>query len=106
MVPQARDTSPEAERVQLALLRQAGVPRRLALAQALTLPSAEDMILAKLEWYRLGGETSDRQWSDILGMLKVQGAGLDLAYLRQTAPQLGVSDLLERALVEGGLAQP
>lgn len=29
--------------------------------------SAEDTILAKLEWFRLGGETSDRQWRDVLG---------------------------------------
>lgn len=58
----------------------------------------EDTILAKLAWYRLGGEVSDRQWRDILGVLAVQGERLDLAYLDPAAAQLGVSDLLARAL--------
>ena len=62
--------------------------------------SAEDTILAKLEWYRLGGEGSDRQWRDALGVLKVQGLRLDLAYMHQIAAGLGVKDLLERALEE------
>jgi hypothetical protein len=62
--------------------------------------SAEDTILAKLEWYRIGGEGSDRQWRDALGVLKVQGLRLDLAYMHQMAAGLGVKDLLERALEE------
>jgi hypothetical protein len=62
--------------------------------------SAEDIILAKLEWYRLGNEISDRQWRDILGILKVQAGWLDLDYLRQWAIELHVADLLQRALKE------
>ena len=62
--------------------------------------SAEDTVLAKLEWYRMGGEVSDRQWRDALGVLKVQGLRLDLAYMRHMAAGLGVKDLLERALEE------
>jgi hypothetical protein len=65
--------------------------------------SPEDTILAKLEWYRLSGEVSDRQWGDVLGVLLVQAERLDLAYLRQSAPELGVADLLEKALVECGM---
>ncbi|HVB62773.1 MAG TPA: hypothetical protein VNE61_16390 [Ktedonobacteraceae bacterium] len=66
--------------------------------------SAEDIILNKLEWYRMGGEVSDRQWGDVLGVLKVQGTNLDLAYLRRWAAALNVTDLLERALDDAGLA--
>ncbi len=60
--------------------------------------SPEDNILAKLEWYRLGGEVSDRQWQDILNVIKIQGDRLDQAYLEKWADQLEVGDLLQRAL--------
>jgi hypothetical protein len=60
--------------------------------------TAEDTLLAKLEWYRMGGEQSERQWRDVLGVLKVQAGTLDLEYLRTTAGELKVEDLLERAL--------
>lgn len=62
--------------------------------------SPEDTILSKLEWYRLGGEVSDRQWRDILGVLKTRAGELDLDYLHQWAMELKVSDLLERVLQE------
>jgi len=65
--------------------------------------SPEGTILNKLEWYKMGGEVSDRQWNDILGVLKVQGAHLDMAYLQHWAAVLNVTDLLERALVDAGL---
>jgi len=60
--------------------------------------SPEDTILSKLEWYRMGGEVSDRQWRDILGVLKTRAGELDLDYLRKWAGELKVSDLLERAM--------
>ncbi len=65
--------------------------------------SPEDVILSKLEWYRMGGEVSDRQWRDILGVLKTQAGGIDLEYLREWAKELKVSDLLKRALTESAL---
>ena len=58
--------------------------------------SPEDTILAKLEWYRLGGEISDRQWQDVRNIIEVQADCLDWAYLRRWAAQLNLSDLLER----------
>lgn len=62
--------------------------------------SAEDTVLTKLEWYRLGGETSERQWRDVIGVLRVQQDRLDVPYMRRWAATLGVVDLLERALAE------
>ena len=75
-------------------------PRRTAY-----ITSPEDTVLAKLEWYRLGGETSERQWRDTLGMLKIQEHRMDIAYLRQWAAVLGISDLMEKALAEAGVLQ-
>lgn len=64
----------------------------------------EDIILAKLDWAKRSasgaGDISERQWRDILGGIKTQGEGLDLAYLRRTARTLGVMTLLEQALAE------
>lgn len=59
--------------------------------------SPEDVILLKLEWFRPGGEISDRQWEDILGVLRVQAGQLDEPYLDHWAAELGVLDLLGRA---------
>lgn len=64
--------------------------------------SPEDTILSKLEWYRMGGEASERQWRDILGVLKTRAGDLDLEYLKKWAGELKVGDLLERALNEAG----
>ena len=62
--------------------------------------TAEDTILAKLKWYRLGNEVSDRQWKDVLGVIRIQGDRLDSGYLKQWASSLGVSDLLDKALAQ------
>ena len=62
--------------------------------------SAEDVILKKLEWFRLGDEVSQRQWADVLGVLRVQAGNLDRDYLAVWAKQLAVADLLERAMLE------
>ncbi len=64
----------------------------------------EDILLQKLRWYRLGGEVSDRQWRDVLGIVRVQTGRLDIDYLRTHAPSIDVADLLERVLTSGDAA--
>lgn len=65
--------------------------------------SPEDTVVQKLHWYRLGDHVSERQWSDAMGVLAVRGKQLDVAYMRELANEMGVSDLLDRALREAGL---
>jgi hypothetical protein len=67
------------------------------------LASSEDIILSKLEWFRMGGNVSERQWGDVLGVLKVQGDSLDVKYLRYWAAELGIADLLEQAFRDAGI---
>mgnify|MGYP001029269398 CR=1 FL=1 len=62
--------------------------------------SAEDTILSKLDWFRQGNEVSERQWQDVVGILRTQGAQLDREYLRRWAASIGVDGLLQRALEE------
>jgi len=64
--------------------------------------SAEDILLQKLMWYRLGGEVSDRQWRDILGIIAVQGDRLDRTFLQSTSRATGLDALLKRALNDAG----
>jgi hypothetical protein len=91
-------TQEEARRAQAQVLEAGTQPLRVA--------SAEDAVLTKLEWFEMGGRTSGRQWNDILGILKRQGAAIDLPYLRRWAAILGVRDLLEQALADAGFQQP
>jgi hypothetical protein len=62
--------------------------------------SPEDVILYKLQWFRIGGVTSSQQWTDVLGVMRVQGERLDQSYLDAWAAPLGVADLLARARAE------
>jgi hypothetical protein len=66
--------------------------------------TAEHTLLRKLEWYRRGGEVSERQWRDVQAIARIQGERLDLEHLRLWATRLGVTDLLERVVPEA--AQP
>ncbi|MEO8196130.1 MAG: hypothetical protein ABI689_05365 [Thermoanaerobaculia bacterium] len=78
--------------------------QRVEVEPGLTLPfaSAEDVVLQKLRWYHLGGGVSERQWLDALGVLKVQGARLDRAYLERWASALDLADLLARLREDAG----
>lgn len=69
---------------------------------ALRVLTPEHTILAKLQWYRAGGEVSERQWRDVLEVILVQGDGLDLGYLRDEAERMDLSRFLSRALAEAG----
>jgi hypothetical protein len=69
-------------------------------ADLLDILSPEDSILLKLEWYRLGGEVSDRQWNDVIEVMQQQRGQLDDGYLDQWAADLGVTDLLQQARTE------
>lgn len=65
-------------------------------AGVLYVDTPEHTILRKLEWYRRGGEVSDRQWRDVEAIVRIQGHRLDRERVRLWAPRLGVADLLER----------
>ena len=73
---------------------------RVVVVQQINFVSAEDIVLKKLEWYRLS-DGSERQWRDVIGVLKMQQGKLDMAYLQHWATEIGVSDLLEQVLEEG-----
>jgi hypothetical protein len=84
--------------------------RRVALrpepGSEVQLASPEDVVIHKLRWYGMGGGVSDRQWRDVLGVLKVQADAIDRGYLARVAAQLGLSELLLRAESEAGIAGP
>lgn len=69
-------------------------------AGVLYVDTAEHTLLRKLEWYRRGGEISERQWRDVQAIARIQGDRLDREQLRRWSGILGVTDLLERVLNE------
>lgn len=62
--------------------------------------TVEDSMLAKLEWFRLTDETSERQWDDVSRLVRLHSESLDLDYLRTMAESIGVRDLLDRLFDE------
>jgi len=70
------------------------------LGQTLNFSSPEDTILQKLLWYRMTEQGSEKQWRDILGILKLQQSILDFIYIQEWADTLKLSVDLERALSE------
>jgi hypothetical protein len=69
------------------------------------LASPEDVILSKLDWFHRGGRTSEKQWEDISGVLKVQKGYLDMEYLNRWACELDLLDLFKKAFAEAGITE-
>lgn len=46
---------------------------------------------------------SQKQWTDVLGIMKVQAEGLERDYLTEWAKKLGLIDDLNLAFVEAGI---
>jgi predicted GTPase len=67
---------------------------------AIHVATAEDAIISKLEWYRKTNETSERQWDDVIRLLKLLGEAADVQYLKKSAVSVSVEDLLERLMSE------
>jgi len=68
--------------------------------KSFSLVSPEDIILLKLKWYKQSGCVSERQWSDVLGVLAVQKETIDFEYLKDWAKKLGLNELLQKAITE------
>jgi hypothetical protein len=62
--------------------------------------SPEAIVLQKLLWFRKGGEVSERQWRDVIGVLKAQSKALDVPAMKQWGQKLGIDDLLHQALAD------
>ncbi|WP_309894739.1 hypothetical protein [Archangium sp.] len=74
--------------------------------ESIVVKSPEDTVLRKLLWFQEGGGVSDRQWRDIVQVLRVSGASMDVTYLEQWAERLDVADLLARARAEATHGRP
>lgn len=84
--------------------RQLERRRRVSMSDSgpeLWVTAPEDQVLRKLSWHEMGG--SDRQWRDVIGILRVSATQMDLADLWSAASELGLEDLVERALDDARL---
>ncbi len=83
----------DAEELRRSVRQSIGTPEGVSIL----IKSPEDTVLRKLDWYRRGGEASERQWSDVLSILSAMRGQLDEAHLDHWARELNVTDLLARA---------
>lgn len=89
-----------------AMRRRQLIPIGAAPAPPVAVQSAEDVILFKLRWFRLGNESTQQQWQDILGVMRTKIGLLDLEYLRKWAADLQIADLFDQALLEAAGRTP
>jgi hypothetical protein len=73
-----------------------------ASGDTLLVADATDIILQKLIWYELGNRVSERQWRDVIGVIKVSGDRLDMQYLHRWAMNKNLGSLVEQAFAEAG----
>lgn len=66
--------------------------------------AAVDQVLRKLDWYRIGGGISDRQWRDVVAILRTQVEHIDRDDLVRTAAVVGLAGLLTRAARDAGVS--
>jgi hypothetical protein len=84
------------------LLDRMQIERRMnltitGLAGRIWVTSPEDQVLRKLDWYRSTGNESERQWRDVVGILRIHGEAMDRVYLDETARELKLGELLDDA---------
>ncbi len=65
--------------------------------------SPEDIIINKLNWYQMGDKISERQWLDVIGVIKIQENSLDKEYLKRWAIELNLIELLKKAFIDAGV---
>jgi hypothetical protein len=70
------------------------------LGVALDAATPEDLLLAKLEWAKLG--ESERQIRDAAGIIEIQGEKLDVDYVERWAAALDIEDQLQAARQKAG----
>lgn len=92
-----KGTNPfDAVELDRSIRQQVGDPN----GHAVLIKSPEDTVLRKLDWFRRGGEVSERQWQDVLSILRSNQAQLDESHLTRWSRELGIEDLLDRARFE------
>jgi len=82
------------------LLRRVHIDLEGGGGNVLPLLSVEDVILQKLRRYDLGDRSSERQWSDIIGVLRTQFGVLDTPFVREMTSETGLEELFEQAIAE------
>jgi hypothetical protein len=68
-----------------------------ARGESIVVKSAEDTVLRKLLWFREGGGVSEKQWRDVVSVLRISGDAMDDEYLRSWASRLEIGELLKTA---------